>query len=125
MEKLNEFEYQIKKSRFIGILYSINNIEEVNLILKNLKNNHKSAKHICYGYIMFKEAVFVTKTFNDNEPKGTASLPILKTLQSNKLNNHVLFIVRYFGGTLLGSSNLYRAYLKTANETIKSYLNRI
>ena len=115
MELINTSKLEIKKSKFISYLYKIDNIEEIDIILKELKLEHKKANHFPYAY---KFNNIVKKT-DDKEPNGTCGTPILNVLERNNLNNHILIVVRYFGGTKLGAGLLLRSYSKVANNVIK------
>lgn len=115
-------EIVINKSRFITYLFKVNNEQEITDIISNIKNKYKDASHYCYSYIIGNY-----KRFNDNgEPSGTAGLPILNVLESNKLDNILCIVVRYFGGIKLGTGGLVRAYTKSVTETLsKTKLNNI
>lgn len=114
-----ENEIIIKKSRFITKLYNIDNVDEVNNILENLKKEYKKATHICYAYsINGKE-----KAYDDKEPSHTAGLPILNMIHMKNLNNVLIVVIRYFGGVKLGAGPLTRAYLNSASEIIKKLDN--
>jgi len=112
---INKYEITIKKSKFIGYFYDIQNEEEVKIILENLKKEHKKARHFPYAYIIGP----IAKKTDDKEPHNTAGIQIYNQLTINKLNHHLIVIVRYFGGTKLGASNLLRAYLDCAKNVIK------
>lgn len=115
MKLISESYEEIKKSKFIGLLYEIDNLEEVDIILDNLKKEHKKAKHFPYAY-KFKSTA---KKTDDKEPSGTCGNPILNVLERNNLNNHLLVVIRYFGGIKLGAGPLLRSYSKAANLVIK------
>ena len=104
----------VKNSIFISLIYRINNIDEVESILKEVKNNYKDATHYCYAYIIDNNY----KVFDDKEPAGTAGLPILQVLKNNNLNYVLAIVVRYFGGIKLGSSGLVRAYTKSITKVL-------
>ena len=105
---------EIKKSKFYGYMFKVHSQEDVEKHLKELKAEHKKAKHICYAYKVY-EPVFMVKAFDDGEPSGTAGKPILNVIEKKDLNNIVIFVVRYFGGIKLGAGGLTRAYSKTAS----------
>lgn len=111
---LNTSNIEIKKSKFIGYYYDIDTIDEVKIILENLKNEHKKAKHIVYAYKFNNTA----GKSDDKEPSGTAGLPLYNLLEINDLNNKLLIVVRYFGGTKLGAGPLMRAYKDAGNQAI-------
>lgn len=109
-------EIIINKSRFIGMLFKINEKEEIETILKKLKKEYKDATHICYAYIFDN-----IKRFNDdNEPSGTAGIPILNVLENNQLNYVLCVVIRYFGGIKLGSGGLVRAYSKCSSACLSN-----
>lgn len=102
-------EYEINKSKFITLIYKINNKKEINNIINDIKNQYKDATHYCYSYIINNEYHFS----DDNEPGGTAGLPIYEVLKKNNLTNVLCVVVRYFGGIKLGAGGLIRAYTKS------------
>lgn len=112
----SSFEIVIKNSRFICCLYKINNKEDINLILNNVKLKYKDATHYCYAYVCDENI----KSSDDGEPGGTAGMPILNVLTSNNLNNIFAVVIRYFGGIKLGTGGLVRAYSKCVGEAIKN-----
>ncbi|MGP1413581.1 MAG: IMPACT family protein [Bacillales bacterium] len=109
------YEINVLKSKFIAILFPVTNknhfIEELNLI----KKNNLKARHFCYAYIINDEIKFS----DDGEPKNSAGKPIYNNLINNNLNNIGLVVIRYFGGTLLGSGRLTRTYNEASKEVIK------
>jgi uncharacterized YigZ family protein len=115
MNLIKTYTLEIKKSKFIAYCYEINNKEEAEQILENLKKEHKKARHIPYAY----KANTTIKKSDDKEPSGTAGLPIYNLIERNNLNNILVAVVRYFGGIKLGAGGLTRAYAKAANEVIK------
>lgn len=115
MKLIDNFTYEIKKSKFIGYFYEIDTLEDINNILDFVKKEHKKAKHFPYAYKYNN----IAKKTDDKEPSGTCGTPILNVLERNNLNNHIIVIVRYFGGVKLGVGLLLRSYSKVANEVIK------
>ncbi|HBA37687.1 MAG TPA: proline dipeptidase [Firmicutes bacterium] len=114
MKLISTSELTIKKSRFIGLLYSIDNVDDVDSILSSLKVEHKKARHIPYAY---KIGPYAKKT-DDKEPSGTAGTPIWNVIERKNLDNILIVVVRYFGGTKLGSGPLLRAYSKAASDLV-------
>lgn len=110
-----ENEFLIKNSKFITLLYNINNLDEINIILENIKKEYKKATHYCYAYILGD----VKYSNDDGEPSGTAGAPILNVVEKNNLTNVLCIVVRYFGGIKLGAGGLIRAYGKAAREALK------
>jgi len=108
------YQYEIKKSKFITLLYQVNNLEEIENILENTRNNYKDATHCCYAY-KFQN---IQKFSDDGEPGGTAGLPIIEVLNKKNLTNILCIVVRYFGGIKLGAGGLVRAYSKAVRDAI-------
>lgn len=115
MQPEYSYIYEIKKSKFIGLYFKVNNKNEIDNILNCIYKEHKKARHFPYAY---KIDNLIKKT-DDKEPSGTAGTPIYNVIERNNLNNCLIIVVRYFGGIKLGSGGLLRAYSKTANELIK------
>lgn len=109
-----EFETIINKSRFICLLYKINDVKNVNSILDDIKLKYKDATHYCFAYIVNN----CIKFDDDGEPSNTAGKPILNVLEKNKLNNVLCVVVRYFGGIKLGAGGLTRAYTKSVTNSL-------
>lgn len=119
-------EIIINKSRFITKLFIVNNENEIKIFLDNLKKEYKGANHYCYAYIIDN----IQRFNDDNEPSGTAGIPILNILKANNLNHVLCIVIRYFGGIKLGTGGLIRAYgnstKKALNKTnIVEYINYI
>lgn len=112
---INTYTLEIKKSKFIAYYYSINNIDEVKIILDELKKNNKKASHFPY---CFKLGNIIKKT-DDKEPSNTAGMPIYNNIINNNLDNCLIVVIRYFGGTKLGAGPLLRAYNQSVIEVIK------
>jgi len=114
MKLISESFLEIKKSKFYGYLYEIDSIDEVDSILESIKNDNKKARHYPYAYKINN----IAKKTDDKEPSGTCGTPILNVLERNNLNNHLIVIVRYFGGIKLGAGPLLRSYNKCANDLV-------
>lgn len=115
MKLINTYTLEIKKSKFIAYYYEVHSKEEVEEILDYLNKEHKKAKHIPYAY---KINNLIRKS-DDKEPSNTAGTPIYNVIMKNDLNNVLICVVRYFGGTLLGAGLLTRSYLNSALNVIK------
>ena len=111
----SKYELIIKNSKFITLLYKINNEDIVKDILTNVKEIYPDATHYCYAYIIDNQK----KSSDDGEPSKTAGLPILKVLENNQLNHILAIVVRYFGGIKLGANGLIRAYSKCTSNALK------
>lgn len=114
--KNNESVIIINKSKFITNIFSVDNLDEINNYLDEIRNKYKDATHHCYAYILDN-----TKRFNDdNEPSGTAGMPILDCLEKNNLNHVLCIVTRYFGGIKLGAGGLVRAYSNSVSNAISN-----
>lgn len=118
MKLLKESKIEIKKSKFIGLCYEIDSPNEAKEIISALKSEHKKARHIPYAFVVANTA----GKSDDKEPTNTAGLPIYNMMVKKQLNNHLVAVVRYFGGTKLGAGNLLRAYLEAANLATKDII---
>ena len=107
-------EIEIKKSRFIGILAPVNSEEEARSFLASVRKQYSDATHHCTAMIVGN----THRSNDDGEPSGTAGLPMLQCLRGHQLDNVIAIVVRYFGGTLLGTGGLVRAYQQAVNEAI-------
>lgn len=107
-------ELIIKKSKFITYIFRLNEKEEIEKILNDLKEKYKDATHCCYAYI-FDGYI---KASDDNEPSKTAGTPILEVLKKNNLNYVLCVVIRYFGGIKLGAGGLIRAYSSSCKEVL-------
>ncbi len=116
---INTYTLEVKKSKFIAYYYEVKDIEEINFILNNLKIEHKKAKHFPYAYKIDN----LVKKSDDKEPNNTAGLPLYNLIIFNNLNNTLLVVVRYFGGTKLGAGLLLRTYKNTAMNAINKQKN--
>ena len=105
-----------KKSKFIATLYEANSKDEAEKILQNVRKKYFDAKHHCYAYIIEK----IEKCSDDGEPSGTAGAPLLALLKSANLTNVIIIVTRYFGGILLGTGGLVRAYTESAKNAIEN-----
>ena len=107
-------EFEEKRSRFVCHLFYVETEKEVKEIIDETKNRFTDASHNCYAYILYNDNIHLKRFSDDHEPSGTAGLPILKVLESKDMYNILAVVTRYFGGTLLGTGGLARAYSKAA-----------
>lgn len=98
-----------KKSRFIANVFPVENEEDAARIIGETKKKYWDARHNCYAYII-GEKPGISKCSDDGEPSGTAGKPILEVLLGEGICNVLVVVTRYFGGTLLGTGGLVRAY---------------
>ena len=113
-------EIQEKKSRFIADVFPVHSEEEALSCIAAIKKQHYDARHHCYAYRIEREQGFppLERASDDGEPQGTAGQPILSVLRGEDLENALLVVTRYFGGTLLGTGGLVRAYTQAAKEGV-------
>lgn len=106
-----------KKSKFIANLIYVDNIKDAENVIKEIKKKYFDARHNCIAYRIIEDEKIVERSSDDGEPSGTAGAPMLTILQKNNLANVLAIVTRYFGGVLLGTGGLVRAY---SESTIKS-----
>lgn len=106
-----------KKSKFIANVCPVNSEEEAIAFIAEIKKQHYNARHNCFAYIINGQ-IPIMRFSDDGEPSGTAGKPILDVLINEGLENVVIVVTRYFGGILLGTGGLVRAYGKSAKEGV-------
>ena len=106
-----------KKSRFIANVFKVESEEQAVDIINNMKKKFWDARHNCYAYIIGNNNE-VQKCSDDGEPSGTAGKPIMDIILSEKIHNCLIVVTRYFGGTLLGTGGLIRAYQEASKKGI-------
>ena len=111
-------EIVVKKSKFICNLIRVENQKEAEECVKKIKKKYYDARHNCVAYRVIENEQIVEKSSDDGEPSGTAGGPMLNILQKNNLCNIVVIVTRYFGGILLGTGGLVRAYSDATFEAI-------
>ena len=99
-----------KKSKFIANLFYIESMKEAEEIISKCKKKYFDARHNCIAYRVIDNGSLIEKSSDDGEPSGTAGQPMLNILQKNNLVNVLVIVTRYFGGILLGTGGLVRAY---------------
>lgn len=112
-----EAEIVEKKSRFIANVSPISSEEEATNFIAEIKKQYYNARHNCFAYVIGGD-IPIVRFSDDKEPNGTAGKPILDVLLGEKIENAIVVVTRYFGGTLLGTGGLVRAYGKSAKEGI-------
>lgn len=112
-------EYRIKGSKFFSIIDYTETSEDVERFLLSVKNDHPTATHHCYAYLLNPNEP-VEFANDDGEPGGTAGMPILNTLKAAGLMNVMVVVVRYYGGTKLGKSGLIDAYSTATQMVLQS-----
>ncbi|WP_417541830.1 YigZ family protein [Methylophaga thalassica] len=119
VETTTEVEYEIKKSRFIGVIMPCQSEDDALRKLGQLARQHPQANHLAFAWRIRQPEGFLTERFHDaGEPSGTAGRPILAPLEGQDLINTVIGVIRYFGGIKLGTGGLTRAYGAAAKQAI-------
>ena len=108
-----------KKSKFIANISYVENIREAEEKIKETKKRYYDAKHNCIAYRVIEEDRILEKSSDDGEPSGTAGGPMLNILQKSNLCNVIVVVTRYFGGILLGTGGLVRAYSEATQKSIE------
>ena len=106
-----------KKSRFIANIRHVESEAEAMQFVDKIRKEHYNARHNVYAYIL---AGGIKKYTDDGEPSKTAGLPILEMLEKQGITDVVCVVTRYFGGTLLGTGGLVRAYTEAAKESLSA-----
>ena len=107
-----EGRYEDRKSKFIGEIFPVETPEAAIEAIQSVKAKYRDARHHCYAYII-REGNYMRYS-DDGEPQGTAGMPILDVLRRENITNVCCVVTRYFGGVLLGTGGLVRAYTKSA-----------
>lgn len=112
-------EIEEKKSRFIANIYPVTTPEEASEYINKIKKQYWDARHNCSAYVIGDEGQNM-RSSDDGEPSGTAGRPMLEVLVGEKITNVCVVVTRYFGGTLLGTGGLVRAYQGAVKEGLKA-----
>ena len=110
-------EYEEKHSRFLALLVPCHSEQEASRILGRVRSKHWDARHNVYAYILKDGA---SRFSDDGEPHGTAGKPVFDVLTGSGLKDVILIVTRYFGGVLLGTGGLVRAYSSAAKDAVNS-----
>lgn len=105
-----EYELVEKKSKFIANAIYVESRIDAESKINEIKKKYHDARHNCYAYRILENKNIYEKSSDDGEPSGTAGAPMLNVLQKNNLCNILVIVTRYFGGILLGTGGLVRAY---------------
>ena len=117
ISKDSEIELIEKKSRFIGRCFPVSTEEEALKILDQIRKENWNATHNCFAYIIKNGSA---RYSDDGEPSGTAGLPIIEVMNHLQITNALVVVTRYFGGILLGTGGLVRAYSKAASLAVNA-----
>ena len=111
------FEYEDRKSIFIGEALPVSTEEEALSFIESVKKEYPDARHHVYAYVLRDNSIM--RFTDDGEPQGTAGMPVLDVIRKNDLTDIAIVVTRYFGGTLLGTGGLVRAYTAAALGAVK------
>ena len=111
-----EATYEDRKSVFYGFASPVSTEEEALAFIKSIKSKYPDARHHVYAYVLREN--HIARYSDDREPQGTAGLPTLDVIRKQSLENCVVVVVRYFGGILLGTGGLVKAYGTAAKEAV-------
>lgn len=115
-------ELDVKKSKFIANIIKITDEQDAKEKLNQIRKEYSDARHNCYAYIVYdnETKTKIEKSSDDREPSGTAGIPMLTLLQKNNLVNVLIVVTRYFGGILLGTGGLVRAYTDSSKQALET-----
>ena len=119
IEKEENSEIIEKKSKFIGTICPVQSEEEAENKIKEIKKKYYDARHNCFAYRVLKEENVIERSSDDGEPSGTAGAPMLNILKQKNICNVLVIVTRYFGGILLGTGGLVRAYSEATLAALK------
>lgn len=114
-----EGEYEEKRSRFIATVRPCGTEEEAAAFIEEMRKKYWDARHNCSAYVLGQQ-VMLTRCSDDGEPSGTAGRPMLEALLGSGIRNAAVVVTRYFGGVLLGTGGLVRAYTRAVQEGLKA-----
>ena len=112
-------EWIVQKSRFIGHAAPVETEEQALDFLRSIREKHHNASHNCYAYILGANQGIIRYS-DDGEPSGTAGLPMIDVIRNQGMINCIVVATRYFGGILLGTGGLVRAYTQTCKIALKA-----
>lgn len=108
-----------KKSRFIATVEPVETVEEAEAFIEKMKKKYWDARHNCHAFTVGVDMP-LSRCSDDGEPSGTAGKPMLEVLLGRELHNVAVVVTRYFGGTLLGTGGLVRAYTQAVQEGLSN-----
>jgi len=118
IKRTAQSEFVEKKSVFIGTAKRVFTEEEAKAFVAEVRAKYRDARHHVYAYVL-GEDMSIQRYDDDGEPQGTGGIPILEVIRRNELRNTCVVVTRYFGGVLLGTGGLTRAYVKGAADAIR------
>ena len=114
-----ESEVEVKRSRFITRLARVDDEEAARAVIADVRATYPDARHHCTAFIVdVPDAQPIERSSDDGEPAGTAGMPMLEVLRGSGVSNVVAVVTRYFGGVLLGTGGLVRAYSDAVSDAL-------
>ena len=117
LTKPGAYTLEEKRSKFLSYCETVTSEEQARQVLEKIRAEHKAASHHVYAYALRCNTI---RFSDDGEPQGTAGMPVLAVFQKNNIIDFVCVVTRYFGGTLLGTGGLARAYTKAAKGALEA-----
>lgn len=111
-------EYTDRRSRFIAVVAPVSSEQEALAVIREISKEHWDARHNVYAYIIREGNI--SRFSDDGEPQGTAGMPVLEVLRGSGIVDCVVVVTRYFGGVLLGTGGLVRAYSSAAKGAVEN-----
>lgn len=111
-------EIEVKKSRFIAIACPLSDLSHIKEAVNHTRSQHPGANHVVHAAVLGPKGDLYSYS-DDHEPKNTAGRPALEVLKGSGVTNILVLVVRYFGGTLLGTGGLVKAYADSVKEVLK------
>ena len=118
VKEYGSFEYEDRKSVFIGEALPVSAESDALAFIASVKKKYPDARHHVYAYILRDNSIM--RFSDDGEPQGTAGMPVLDSLRKRGLTDVAVVVTRYFGGTLLGTGGLVRAYTAAAGGAVEA-----
>ena len=118
VKKRSYFEYEDRKSVFIGQACPVSTEAEALAFIDSVRKKYPDARHHVYAYVLRENSTM--RFTDDHEPQGTAGMPVLDIIRKNGCTDTVIVVTRYFGGTLLGTGGLVHAYTSSALGALKA-----
>ena len=112
-------EITVKKSKFIANVFYVESIEEAENKIKEINKKYYDSRHNCYAFSIYSKSGKIQRFSDNGEPSGTAGAPMLSILEGMDLSNVLVIVTRYFGGILLGTGGLVRAYSDATKEALQ------
>ena len=112
-------EITVKKSKFIANVFYVESIEEAENKIKEINKKYYDSRHNCYAFSIYSESGKIQRFSDNGDPSGTAGAHMLSILEGMDLSNVLVIVTRYFGGILLGTGGLVRAYSDATKEALQ------